>query len=308
MEVVDGQGQLHIIDDPKVFTHLGVLGIVSTITLRCVPLFFVKQSCYKFEEWGKVGQLFQDKTRVDQFLGEYFSVMMRISFRDAGHSTLVFLRKAVGSMDKDYEETFLGAPLLLENLSRSYTGGGSIEKTTYTGYYDEVLPDHSTRGKATDEPTDYFQAEYFMPAEDCLKALRELLLESEKDDLFANAFPSGFKLRFVQTDEQYMSPCAKLGDTQWSTAIQYSIYGNRDEVDMLLKRTEEAFARSGVTFTAHWGKLTHGGHAKINASLKQGAKLFNEVRRALDPDGCFLSEGSEVEKFLLDGSSLSSEV
>merc|ERR1711874_552270 len=115
----------------------------------------------------------------------------------------------------------------------------------------------------------------------------------------------GFKLRFIDADEQHMSPCPDVGETKRFTAIQYSCYGDITSVDAVLRRTEEAIARTSVPFTSHWGKLTHSGHAKINGSscLSKRAKLFNEKRKALDPDDCFLWDTSEIAKILLDSSS-----
>lgn len=300
MQIVDAKGQLHCIRDPKLFTHLGVLGILSTITLRCVPFFYIKQSCYRFPEWAMLEHLFGSERLMVNVLEEVFSMMLRISIKDAGHPVLCFLRKkAVDGMDDSHSETFFEAPLVRGCLRNHYGGSQSTEKTTLTDCYDAILPDHSTLSRPSDAPMPYYQGEYFVPLSDGLEAINAFLLQARKNASFEKVLPSGFKIRFVRSDDHYMSPCTDLPRTPIFLAFQLSLYGPYAEVDAVLKDIEDGFQRAKVFFTSHWGKCTHGGHAKINGHMKDQAELFDEKRRMLDPENCFLWENSELGKLLV---------
>jgi len=300
MQIVDAKGQLHCIRDPKLFTHLGVLGIVSTITLRCVPLFYIKQSCYRFPEWAMLENLFGSERLMVKALEENFSMMLRISIKDASHPVLCFLRKkAVDGMDDSHSETFFEAPLVRGCLSNNYGGRQSTEKTTLTDCYDAVLPDHSTLSRPSDAPMPYYQGEYFVPLADSLEAINAFLMQAKKNASFEKVLPSGFKIRFVRSDDHYMSPCTNLPCTPFFLAFQLSLYGSYAEVDAVLKDIEDGFQHANVLFTSHWGKCTHGGHAEINGHMKDQAELFNEKRAMFDPENCFLWENSELGKLLL---------
>lgn len=304
MQIVDARGELHTITDSRLFTHLGVLGIVSTITLRCVPLFYIKQSCYLFAKWSMLAHLFENQRLMIKVLEDNFSMMLRITIKDDGHPVLCFLRRAVDSMDDvSHDEAFLEAPLLRGSLGNTcYGGKPGTQETCFTACYDAVLADHSTMNTPSDAPIHYSQGEFFVPLADSLTAINALLQKASTSsgDLFSKVLPSGFKIRFVKSDDHYMSPCTNLASTSFFVAFQLSLYGTTAEVDLVLSQIEEGFRHASVTFTAHWGKCTHGGHAKINGHLKQQAKLFNDQRRALDPDNRFLWETSEVGKLLLD--------
>mmetsp|Transcript_26739 Transcript_26739/g.68011 ORF Transcript_26739/g.68011 Transcript_26739/m.68011 type:complete len:990 (+) Transcript_26739:190-3159(+) len=303
MSVVDAKGEVHTITDSALFTHLGVLGVVCEITLRVVPLFFVKQGCYTFSEWcaGPEQMLADHFTLAQDVFPSFFSMMLRVSLKEEGHPVVCYLRSVASSSDDDkHAETFFGAPLNRQDLVRSYGGLHSTEKSTYTGCYDEVLPDHSTIAQTSDAPIPYFQAEYFIPLAQAATAVNAFLYESAKDDYFTEVLPSGLKLRFVETDEQHLSPSANLETTPFVIAFQLSLYGSREEVGTVLRRIEEALWASSVVFATHWGKLAEAGHAKVNEHFKQRAKQFNEKRQVLDPENAFLMERSELGKLLLD--------
>jgi FAD/FMN-containing dehydrogenase len=85
LEVVNARGDIQRIVDPRLFTHLGVLGVVTAVTLRCIPMFFLKQACYEFADLDVFDSLrigaFRELAETDDF----YSTMIRIDLVDKMH-------------------------------------------------------------------------------------------------------------------------------------------------------------------------------------------------------------------------------
>ena len=300
MEVVNARGEVHRIVDPRLFTHLGVLGVVTSITMRCIPMFYLQQTCYEFPDLDTFDSLrigaFRDLAETHDF----YATMMRIDLVDKRHHPLkCYLRRVVASAeDHEYPPAFLGAPLI-ENVDGE-------EPLVFSGPYYDVLPDHTTASrKKMPEPGTYHQAEYFVDNRLGSEAVHAFLGEADKDDSFIKALPTGLKCRFVSSDDQWMSPTARIDDVALYLAFQLSLYGSRTEVDAVLKRIEQCFSDRQIPYTCHWGKLSHSGHATVNSKLKERAQDMNAARAQLDPDNAFLDAGSELAKlFVAQGSTV----
>ena len=291
LEVVNARGEVQRIADTRLFTHLGVLGVVTSITLRCIPMFFLKQTCYEFADLDAF-----DSLRVGAFLElaqteDFYSTMIRIDLVDKKHHPLrCYIRRlAADADDQEFEPSFLGADLV-ENVEGE-------KPSVFSGPYFDVLCDHTTASLSkVPAPGTYYQAEYFVNNRIASKAVHALLHEADKDDCFIKALPTGLKCRFVCGDDQWMSSTANVDGVGLYIALQLSLYGSRAEIDAILKRIEDCFEEHDIPFSCHWGKLCSGGHGKINRKLQDRAKAMNIARCELDPDNVFLDAESELAK------------
>ena len=220
--------------------------------------------------------------------------MIRIDLVDKIHHPLkCYIRKvAADENDREYQPSFLGAPLV-DNID----GEGPF---VFSGAYYDVLPDHTTASRTKiPQPGTYHQAEYFVDNRLGSEAVRAFLSEADKDDGFIEALPTGLKCRFVSSDDQWMSPTARMDGVALYLAFQLSLYGSRPEIDLILSRIEQCFSDRRIAFTCHWGKLCHRGHATVNGKLEERARAMNVARAQLDPDNAFLDAGSELAKLFV---------
>ena len=294
MEVVNARGEVQRIVDPRLFTHLGVLGVVTSITMRCIPMFYLKQTCYEFPDLDTFDNLRIGAFRELADNEDFYSTMMRIDLVDKRHHPLkCYIRRvATDANDHEYQPTFLGAPLVKNKDGE--------EPFVFTGPYYDVLPDHTTASrKKIPEPGTYHQAEYFVDNRLASEAVHAFLSEADKDHSFIEALPTGLKCRFVSSDDQWMSPTAKIDGVALYLAFQLSLYGSRAEIDSILKRIEQCFSDRKIEFSCHWGKLCRQGHATVNGKFKDRAKAMNVARIQLDPDNAFLDVGSELAKLFV---------
>ncbi|CAB4880585.1 MAG: FAD-binding protein [Actinobacteria bacterium] len=291
LEIVDARGEVRRVVDPRLFTHLGVLGVVTAVTLRCIPMFFLKQACFEFADLDAF-----DSLRIGAFQqlaesADFYSTMIRIDLVDKQHHPLKCYIRTVAKdeNDQEFQTSFLGADLV-ENVHGE-------EPQVFAGPYYDVLPDHTTASrKNVPAPGTYHQAEYFVDNRLASQAVHAFLSEADKDDSFITALPTGLKCRFVSSDDQWMSPTANVDGVELYMALQLSLYGSRSEIAAILKRIEDCFSDHGIPFSCHWGKLCYGGHGSVNSKLRDRAEIMNATRVEFDPDGAFLDSDSELAK------------
>ena len=293
LEVVNARGDVQRVVDPRLFTHLGVLGVVTAVTLRCIPMFFLKETCYEFADLDAFDSLRIGAFRALAETDDFYSTMIRIDLVDTTHHPVrCYIRTvATDEDDRAFQPSFLGAPLV-DNIDGE-------EPSVFTGAYYDVLPDHTTASRVqVPAPGTYHQAEYFVDNRLASQAVHAFLREADKDDRFITALPTGLKCRFVSSDDQWMSATSNVDGVELYLALQLSLYGSRSEIDAILKRIEDCLAEAEIPFSCHWGKLCHGGHGRVNRKLKDRAKAMEAARAELDPDDAFLDAESELARLL----------
>ncbi|OCQ92432.1 hypothetical protein BCD67_07155 [Oscillatoriales cyanobacterium USR001] len=288
MDVVTGMGEIYKLDDAKMFTHLGVLGIVATVTLRCVKMFYLKQSVYLLERWSLLKPLLSEMFRDV----EIFSSMLRINLDNSQHPVLMYIRKiASGKDDQFHERDYMGGKLVRGDVARNYGGIGSNEKTTFTDNYWNVIADHSTLSQRNLLGAGkYFHAEYFLPIDCGGEAIDRLLLIAHEFPMFCEALPSGIKCRFVKSDRQLMSPCYNAdGTTDYFLAIQFSLYANESIAKQILVKVEAALGDFHPT--THWGKIC-ANPAEFYRLYKERFRTMDQLRQVIDPHDYFIDHRS----------------
>jgi hypothetical protein len=88
MEVVNARGEIQRIIDPSQFTHLGVLGVVTSITMRCLPMFYLKQVCSVFPGLDTFDSLRLGAFKQLAGHDDFYATMIRINLVDKKHHPL----------------------------------------------------------------------------------------------------------------------------------------------------------------------------------------------------------------------------
>lgn len=125
----------------------------------------------------------------------------------------------------------------------------------------------------------FHELEYAVPREhgkDAVRAVRKLMLEEFPDAIYP------IEYRFTAGDEAWMSPFHR----QDSVTVSVSGEPGRDYWDYL--RAVDKILR-GYGARPHWGKM-HFLTGEDVTGIYPRAKDFRELRRKLDPQGCYLND------------------
>ncbi|CAK0806917.1 unnamed protein product [Prorocentrum cordatum] len=200
MTLVNGNGDLCVLTKPADFLHLGLLGVVTQLTIRCVPFY-------------KVQQLVYEDVPLSSFLMDWRQVVASgdsvALWIDLCSGTLkVWVRNQL-SVDRCaeavtsgcYHSTLIamGGSLRLEPMRILETD--AFVSTTKVGSWHEILP-YFPVGVDLTHPVSV-QAEFFVALSDfpaAIAALRALPRLSE-------LLPQGSEVRFVRGDRFALSPC-----------------------------------------------------------------------------------------------------
>lgn len=288
MEIVTAAGEIYKLDDVRMFTHLGVLGVVATVTIKCTKMFYLKQSVYFFDQWPRLKPFLSKIVKSDELV----SAMLRVDIKNEQNPVRLYIRRiATGVADNSHEANYMGGVLLSEDAINFYGGIKTEEKISFTSTYWDVIADHTTLSKrGLLGNGKYFQAEYFLPIDYAGDAIDNLLLLANQSSLFCEALPSGIKFRFVKGDNQLMSPCYDPdGKIEYFLAIQFSLYASEKDVNSILSSIEKVLLNFKPT--THWGKLWLN-LVDLHFPHKDRYKKMNELRQMLDPQDFFIDHGS----------------
>ena len=142
----------------------------------------------------------------------------------------------------------------------------------------EEAVDEGWKLLSTDRPERFNEMEFHLPAENQLKALKEVIetIERERPDVF---FP--IEARRIAPDEAWLSPFQ--GGPHGSIAVHCHY---RDEFAFLFELIQPILLRYGGR--PHWGKL-HNLQGRALEALYPKWNDFRALRQQLDPEGRMLN-------------------
>lgn len=272
IEMVTADGDLAAIGPDEIsgsVVALGALGVVTTLVLRLVPAFTVRQWVYEN----------MPRAELDASFGEIFasaySVSVFTTWREPGNLDQVFLKHRADD-GWTARDRWHGARLAegQRNPVPGMPPGYTTSQGGAEGRWHERLPHF--RADFTPSAGDELQTEYLLPRDQAVAALAaldglapriaELLLVCE--------------LRTVAADHHWLSPCYGR-DT---AAFHFTWRKDPAAVTALLPAIEDRLAPFGPR--PHWGKLFTLPAARIAASYPR-MEAFTRRMASYDPNGKF---------------------
>ena len=282
VQLVAGDGTVHEIDDGDSLlaarVSVGALGVITEITLRCVPAYVMRgvDSPARFDD-------------VLDRLDELAEGTRHFEFYAFPHSDTVMTRtnevvtapaRPPGRAHRWAEDVLLtnhGLRLACEIARRRHDWIPTISRAMTRVLSERVRVDRSDRIFVSPRLVRFTEMEQAFPREAARDAIRAIMTEIRR---FPVIFP--VELRFVAGDDALLSPA-----------------GGRETVYIAVHNfvgmPSEPFFRAAAAIGAehgarpHWGKR-HFHTAETLAPLYPGWERFQAVRRELDPDGRFTNE------------------
>jgi FAD-linked oxidoreductase len=269
-------------EHPELFdaarVSLGALGIITQITLQCVPTYRLKFIAGKEKLSSVLANLerYDRETRNFEFYCFPYSELVQTKFIHAtdeeprGSKALRYLNDVV--LENTVFGTFCGlakhVPASIPAVSRltaAVAGGGT-------------KVDHAHRIFATVRTVRFKEMEYSIPAEHLPEAITSILRLIRDERIRVN-FP--IECRFVKGDPLWLSP-AYQRDSAYIAVHMYKGMPHED----YFARVEALLLSFGGR--PHWGKM----HTLAAPELKVLYPRWNDfqdLRRQLDPQGVFLN-------------------
>jgi FAD/FMN-containing dehydrogenase len=279
-QLVSGTGDLVSITeaDPDrlnaVRLNLGAFGIITQLTIQCVPDYDLEFAAYwcKFDDIvDKMVTLAQANTRV-----KFWWLIPPIGAKD---NVIMTTENPVGAAAAP-ASTAEGLPMdtlgILDNLG-SATASETHPFLKYTGKYDQVLTIPLL-------PILHRECEYAIPVGKTEEALRAFKRVVDEGNL---SLTLPLEVRFVAKDETLLSPAFQQDVSYIGVATQ----PNANEV---IQRFEPIMKSLGGR--PHWGKCFSLTRAEAEALYPRYEK-FRTIKNELDPNGVF---SNELLKYLFD--------
>ena len=286
LEIVLADGSVHCCDavrNPELFqaarVGLGALGVVSTVTLRCVPAFALAAE-ERSEPLDSVLERFDELVRAHDHVEFYWfphgsRALVKSDDRLPAGSTTRPLHPVRHFLEYEVLENWaFGAlcrigrrvPGLVPALTRA--AGRTWSSRSYS--------DRSDRVFVTGRAVRFVECEYAVPVEELTAVLGEL---RSTVDTLANPVAFPVEVRVAAADDAWLST-AHQRDTAYVAVHQYSGMPHREWFDAF-----EAIALAAGG-RPHWGKLHRCGAAELRARHPRFDD-FLRVRAAADPEGTF---------------------
>jgi alditol oxidase len=274
MEIVAADGGLvtvsretHGEDFNGMVVSIGMLGVITSLTLDVIPTFDVRQDVYENLTLAALDQHF------DAIQASAYSVSL---FTDWQHQRFnqVWLKRI--DSDSDIGSTFFGATRATANLHPipGISGDSCTPQMGVAGAWCDRLPHF--RMDFTPSSGQELQSEYFVPRADAVAALRAIMALGDR--IAPHLLVS--EVRTIAADDLWMSPCYG----QPSVAIHFTWRQNWLEVQSLLSLIEAALAPFNAR--PHWGKLFTMLPERVR-DLYPRLSDFQRLLRAHDPNSKF---------------------
>lgn len=263
---------------PAVRINLGVLGIVSELTLQCVGAFHLRDDSYALpfdEALEKLPELVSNTEHLKLWwfphaplvgIYRYFKTTEDLKPRSA------FQR----FMDNSFlVSVFFVCLLRIGDWFPKMVPG--INKLINKIHFRNVSRiEKSWEVFNVPMPPNHYETEYAIPYEKAAEALKQLKEMIEEKKMFINFV---VEVRFVKADDTWLSPAYKR-DSCYIGAYQY---GDR-YWKIYMTGFEELMEKFGGR--PHWPKEFTPDRKKISKSFPEFDR-FNELKNKLDPNGIF---------------------
>ena len=285
MRLVDGQGEVVELTDPEDLraarVSLGALGVVTEVSVRCVPLYGLRRTDEPRPIPEILPQLDELAERHDHF--ELFAfphtttTMVRATQR-IGTDVKPTAAWRVHLQEDVLENAVLGA---FSRLGRRFPGATPrLNRTLMRLASRSEREDLAYRVYASRRAVRFTEMEYALRREVGREAV-ERLLETIASRRLATTFP--LEVRFVAPDDALLSPAGGR-PTCYIAIHQY----RGMPFEELFAAAEELF--DGYGGRPHWGKR-HTQTAETLAPRYPEWDAFARVRDRFDPDRVFANEG-----------------
>ncbi len=259
---------------------LGALGVITRITLRCVPLFTLERLDLPRdldETLAKLDELVESN---DHFEFYGFPYTGRVMTRESERN------------NRDVEQTEAwkrwlndvvaenAVPAAVFRAGRTFPGAiPALNRRIVPLLQPSTVIDHAYRVYASRRNIPFTEMEYGIPREAAIEAIRRVVDLVERRRL-----PVGmpYEVRFTKGDDAYLSTAAGR-DTCYIAVHQY----RGMDFDAYFRGVERIMDDYGGR--PHWGKR-HFQTAATLAPRYPDWDAFQSVRRRLDPDGVFANE------------------
>jgi L-gulono-1,4-lactone dehydrogenase len=259
---------------------VGALGVVSQVTLRCVPLFTLHRRDEPRPLAETLDRLDEHVEGADHFEFWVFPYTRTALTRTCRRSHEVPAPPAAWRrrLQEDViENRLLGlicragrfAPRAVPRLNRAIAGALSASE----------VADHAYKVFATERKVRFTEMEYGIPREHAREAVERVLEVIER-----RALPVGFPLevRFAAGDEAFLST-AHERETSYLAVHQY----HGMEFESCFRAVEAIM--DDLDGRPHWGKRHYQSAATLSARYPEWER-FQAVRARLDPGGVFAND------------------
>jgi FAD-linked oxidoreductase len=280
-EVIDCSKQQH----PEIFkaaqVSLGVLGIITKITLQVLPFYWVEQkraSCSFDKAIENLKSTVSKNRNYEFFWFPYTNFVL-----EKYTNIIKKPEKKTNKLSRWFNDYIL-ENLAIWSICRVSRFMPNLYKKAANRLF-KILSSNATHKLkssecyATTRLVKHYEVEYALPAQHAEEAL--IKTKNLLDNFDAHiSFP--IEVRFVAKDDIYLSPCYGV-DTVWIAIHAYI----KDEYENFFKAAEQIYLQ--YNGRPHWGKM----HYQEKDSLKKMYpewEKFVAIRRSLDPQNRFLNQ------------------
>jgi xylitol oxidase len=279
IELVTADGDVHTYyrgkesDFNGVVVNLGMLGVVTRVTLDLVPSFRVRQNVYldlPMDQWV---------AHFDEIMSSGYRVSLFTDWQGPSVNQVWIKRVAPDGESFEAAPEFYGARAATTDVHPilSISAENCTEQMGVPGAWYDRLP-HFKMG-FTPSSGEELQAEYFVARRDAMAAIQAVATLASDIQPFILIT----EIRTIDADDLWMSPCYD----QPSVAIHFTLKQDIEGVNNLLPKIEAKL--DPFVVRPHWGKLFTLAPAALQARYAQ-LDAFKDLAARLDPEGKFRND------------------
>lgn len=275
LRIIDSSGIIHIASNhinrdlfDVARINIGALGIISSITIKAVPLWKMKKTMYD--------------TSLTQLLLDLPSLLIKYprlqwSWLPYTDIATVVIRENV-PWETAIEPTGPDGGCWSESLSTSNCTDVSYKTLTDSLYH-------------YDKRSLYTEMEMFIPIEDTTDAVNDFILwmDSVKDLHNPNIYISAM-IRYVKEDDIILSQCYGRNTSVMSFIALGEADGSEIDEFYLYSKGLEDLTESKYNSRPHWGKVNYATADYLRHAYGENYNIFEKKMKEMDPNRMFLNE------------------